>query len=347
MQTTDDWKFDDRKLKLFGVPIVAVMMNFLLHKELWYDPSWELLKELGVTLIFTFILWEVNCIVYLHARKKYPGFTNTKKRIRYQAILAFTFTILADVVVALVLWSIKIDDESINEITGPECYIYIFIPVIVLTAIYESVYFFHAWKDNVIKSEKIASAHLETQFEALKKQLDPHFLFNSLNTLASLIDHENEPAQEYLEHLSDVYRYVLETRNRTTVYLYEELEFLNAYLYLNEIRFRENIQVDNEIPRELYQYHIPALSLQTLVENAIKHNMVSREKPLFIRIFKDGDYITVSNNKQIKTRLEKSTGLGLNNLIQRYQLLTKQPVKIQNQEDQFIVSLPILNPSFI
>ncbi len=336
---------NDKWLRIIGIPLTAIFMSYIFHKEVWLQPGLPTLQAIGISAIFTIFIWEVNCQIYVRTRKRYPGFENTKQRIIFQGIFSIIFTILTNIIVKLILGYLDVDPQS--DISDPECFIFIFIPVVLISTIYESVYFFNAWKENVRKTEKLASMHLETQFEALKKQLDPHFLFNSLNTLASLIDINNESAQLYLEHLSDVYRYVLETRNKPTVTLTEELEFLEAYLYLNKIRFRENIQIKKDIPQDIQHYHIPSLSLQLLVENAIKHNIISKESPLNIHIFQDQGYLTILNNKQLKTRLERSTKLGLNNLIHRYKLLTTQPIEIENGQDKFSVKLPLLKPAYV
>jgi LytS/YehU family sensor histidine kinase len=194
----------------------------------------------------------------------------------------------------------------------------------------------------VQKTEALARENVQSQLETLKNQLDPHFLFNSLNTLASLIEEENIPAQTYLDRLSDVYRYVLINREKNTVTLEEEMQFLDAYVYLNKIRFRENLLIEKDIPAQTYHQHIAPLSLQMLIENAIKHNVISRENPLKIKILQDGDFLTVENNVQGKKIFEKSTKLGLQNIINRYRLLTPLGVEVSNTGTHFSVRLPLL-----
>ena len=147
--------------------------------------------------------------------------------------------------------------------------------------------------------------------------------------------------------MSDVYRYVLETRNKTTVSIEEELQFLEAYMYLNKVRFRDNLLISKDLSPGIYEKHIPALSLQLLVENAIKHNVISKENPLHIQIYSQGEEIVVENNKQIKSTLERSTRVGLNNIRERYQLLTARSISIRNTEDSFQVSLPLLQASYV
>lgn len=193
----------------------------------------------------------------------------------------------------------------------------------------------------------LARVSVELQLAVLKSQLDPHFLFNSLNTLASMID-DNEPASAYLNQLADVYRYVLVNRKKNLVSLDEEMRFSNAYIYLNKTRFRENLQVEKQIIPATLGRRIAPLSLQLLVENAIKHNVVSKEHPLVIKILEDGsDYLVVANNVQAKTILrsggrDESTRIGLQNFRERYRLLTNQSIDITSDASQFRVRIPLL-----
>jgi LytS/YehU family sensor histidine kinase len=216
------------------------------------------------------------------------------------------------------------------------------VPVVFVTLVYESVYFYKNWEQNVKKSETLARANVQNQLEGLKRQLDPHFLFNSLNTLAALIDDKNEPAQKYLSLLADVYRYVLVSREKDTVTLEEEMAFLDAYLYLNKTRFRDNLQVETQLAETCMQKQVAPMSLQMLVENAIKHNVVSKDKPLTISIHGDDEGLLVSNNIQEKQILESSTKVGLQNIVQRYSLLTHTPVNIWKEDNYFKVKLPFI-----
>jgi LytS/YehU family sensor histidine kinase len=218
------------------------------------------------------------------------------------------------------------------------------IPTIIVTLIYESVFFFESWKANVKKTETLARENVQSQLDTLKNQLDPHFLFNSLNTLASLIDDENKSAQEYLDRLSDVYRYVLISKDKNTVTVEEEMQFLDAYIYLNKVRFRENLQIEKQVSKQAYHQQVAPLSLQMLIENAIKHNIISKDKPLKIKISEDSEgYLQIENNIQEKKTFEKSTKVGLQNIINRYQLLTDKQVEIVKNTDFFKVRIPLLH----
>lgn len=341
----------DKWLRIIGVPIIASIMSMIFKFEIWYDiGSFQWVKGLGIALFMTICIWEVNRYIFIRMRKKYPGYNNTRRRIIVQSIVSFLYTMVTSITLDfLVHNTIGAEFDKPYSLNYFSCALISLAPVIFMTAIYESVYFFNELKIYIRQNEAMARMNLQMQFETLKKQLDPHFLFNSLNTLASLIDLENQPAQHYLERLSDVYRYVLETRDKNTVTVREELNFLEAYVYLIKVRFRENLVVNYKLPESIYDKHIPAFSLQLLVENAIKHNIISRDKPLTISVTEAGGNIIVENNKQIKTSLnpQSSTRVGLQNIINRYRLLTSEQIEIFNGENNFKVSLPVLAESKI
>jgi two-component system LytT family sensor kinase len=201
------------------------------------------------------------------------------------------------------------------------------------------------WK-NAVKQESTKQeivAKTETaKFESLKNQLDPHFLFNSLNVLTSLIGENPQQAERFTTKLSKVYRYVLEQRNKDLVPLEEELKFAKTYMELLGMRFEEAVQFnipDNISTNEL---KIVPLSLQLLLENAVKHNVVSTSKPLTINIYEEGSYLMITNNVNPKEAIGKSTKIGLQNIADRYGLITDKGVKIENNNKTFKVSLPLL-----
>ena len=332
----------EKYIRRIGIPLLALLLSLFYHHQLPYKEQFSFVTCFAVSLIFTFCLWEGNLAIVMRMRQAYPTLGETSRRIMAQSALGLLCTSL----IALVLPQLIQQVVGMDLFAGQSQFILFLVclvPTICISAIYESAYFFEAWKRDVHRSEVLARENLVSQFEALKSQVDPHFLFNSLNTLAALIDEQNEPALKYLDQLSDVYRYVLLSKDRPTVPLQEELAFLDAYLYLNKTRFRENFQIQNELSAEYHQHHVAPLSLQMLVENAIKHNVVSKEKPLCIQLFHESpDTITVQNNVQGKTVLEKSTKVGLQNIINRYKFLNNRQIEILHQGGLFTVRIPLL-----
>jgi len=199
--------------------------------------------------------------------------------------------------------------------------------------------FLMEWRQTAVEMERFKNESLKSKYESLKNQVNPHFLFNSLNALSSLVYDDQAKAVEFIRKLSQVYRYVLENKDHELVPLDDELEFLRNYIFLQKIRFGENLIV--EINRGNFAGYVPPLGIQLLVENAIKHNIVSENKPLKINIIINDETYSISNNIQEKLTKD-STGIGLNNLMSRYEFLTKKPVKISNKNQIFDVRLPAL-----
>ena len=190
--------------------------------------------------------------------------------------------------------------------------------------------------------EQLQKENFKAQLESLKSQIDPHFLFNSLNILGSLIYKDPGKAVQFLGQLSKVYRVVLDSGRKQTVTLEGELELVNAYIYLLKTRFGDNLQIQTDIPLDRMHYLVPPTSVQMLVENAVKHNGYSAEEPLTIKIFVADKMLIVTNNLQPRLDKEGSTKIGLQNIVNRYRFLTDKPVEIEPTPGEFTVRLPLL-----
>ncbi|MBN2173287.1 MAG: histidine kinase [Bacteroidales bacterium] len=183
-----------------------------------------------------------------------------------------------------------------------------------------------------------------SQFETLKSQVNPHFLFNSLNVLSSLIFIDQQKASKFVRQLSQVYRYVLDHKDMDLITIREEFPFIEAYLFLIKTRFDQNLEVEIDIPEEKRSFKIAPMVIQLLLENAVKHNIISKLKPLTIKMFiDDGQFLTVRNNLQMKSSTERSSGTGLNNIKKRYEYLTNKKVSIEQNENYYQVKIPLLD----
>jgi hypothetical protein len=220
-----------------------------------------------------------------------------------------------------------------------------FIPTLIITFLISI--FMHGrafllnWKETLIEAERLKKEQISARYEALKSQVNPHFLFNSLNVLASLVHQDADRAEQFIRRLSAVYRYILESRDREVVPLAEELTTLRAYLFLMDTRFGASLQLDLRIP-EPATGQIAPLTLQMLVENALKHNEASKAHPLRIEIFQENEHLVVRNNLQPKNSLLESTGIGLDNIQARYHILTGKPVLLSNNSGFFTVKIPVI-----
>jgi hypothetical protein len=220
----------------------------------------------------------------------------------------------------------------------------VFSVVIMLSAFYLtiSIRAFQQLRDVQLKAERLEKEALLSQFEALKNQLSPHFLFNSLSILTSLIHEDIALSEQFIKQLSKAYRYILEQRDQDKVPLKTELDFIKAYTFLLQIRFEHKFEVLIDVPQESQlQCWIAPLTLQLLVENAVKHNRMSVQEQLLVRIYRQDDWLVVENTIQARDQPEPSTGMGLQNIINRYALLTDRAVTVNREENLFVVKIPI------
>jgi two-component system LytT family sensor kinase len=213
---------------------------------------------------------------------------------------------------------------------------------IILSFFYIRIILNH-WKKSIENGERLKRESITAQYETLKNQVNPHFLFNSLNTLSTLITQNPEVADHFIKRLSEVYRYVLEFKDKEVVDIGTELKFTDSYLYLQKIRFGENLIIKNRITGG--DFYIAPLTIQILLENAIKHNIISDEKPLTIELRDEESYIIVENNLQKKKVIESKEKIGLNNIKSRYEALSDKPVIIEESDKSFKVKIPLLYSS--
>ena len=193
-----------------------------------------------------------------------------------------------------------------------------------------------------LRMRELEKQNILSQFEVLKNQINPHFLFNSMNTLSALISVDPKKAIHFTNQFSRLYRSMLELREQMVISLEEEFNFLKTYLNLQQMRFDENLILEIQMPDDAGQYSLPPFTLQFLVENALKHNIVSNTYPLTIRLYQEKDCLVVANNLQRRGSVEDSTGTGLKNLKARYQLLGIEHFEIIEENDWFIVKAPLI-----
>lgn len=197
------------------------------------------------------------------------------------------------------------------------------------------------WKQSAVEAEKYQKESITAQYNSLKSQVNPHFLFNSLNALTNLVYEDQDKAAKFIKQLSEVYRYVLDTQSKEVVSLKEELEFLDSYIFLQKIRFGDNLKIQVDLMKT--KSMVAPLALQLLIENAIKHNIVSSDDPLKIKLTGNGKFIIIENDLQRKTTLgEPSQGIGLENIKNRYKFLSPISVEVSETNGKFIVKLPII-----
>ena len=215
---------------------------------------------------------------------------------------------------------------------------------ILISSAYTVFFYFMQWERTWRESNDLRNENLQSQFNALKSQVNPHFLFNNLNTLSGLIAENPAAATEFVQKLANVYRYVLQSMDKRLVELETELNFLDAYIYILKMRFEQGLTVDIDIPPEVVHYAIAPLTLQILLENAVKHNIISAEHPLQVTIAYQNDCsLIVKNNIQKKIAREStSTNVGLQNIYRRYRFLEKRQICIEETSAEFLVRIPLI-----
>jgi LytS/YehU family sensor histidine kinase len=217
---------------------------------------------------------------------------------------------------------------------------------LIVTLLYGKIYELLNHQQNMaVENEQLRSENLLTRYNMLVSQINPHFFFNSLNSLSMLVRaRDNDNALTYIDRLSDTFRYIIQRGQNEMTSLEGELEFLAGYKYLNEVRYADKLFIDIEIEDSYLDWMLPTLSLQPLIENAVKHNTITHSKPLHVKIFTREGELLVSNRIMPKIVPEEGTGIGLENLSSRYKLLAQRDIIVVNDGETFTVRLPLMYP---
>lgn len=336
--------FDDRWLMVFGIPAASFFVSAMMFGDQFEQNIFYNLSRCSlVSIIYTIIYWFTFRQIFIELRKRYPAVKDSAKRITLQVIL-----ILIAYVVIKLLMDIFIDDYlhyfvGLQDPNGVSMILASLMLTFFIVAVYESMFFYSRLQKSILEKEQLERENIHSQLEGLKNQVNPHFLFNSLNTLTYLIPEDQELAVRFVQQLSKVYRYILEIGDRKLICLSEELEFLESYVFLLKERFGENFKVDINIPNEFLSMKVVPLSIQILIENAIKHNIISALKPLKIEIsVENNQKLIVKNNLQKKNQVMNSTKVGLQNIKNRYSFFSDQKVEVFATADSFVVSIPLI-----
>ncbi|AZQ45206.1 histidine kinase [Nonlabens ponticola] len=303
-----------------------------------------LAESFAINFLFAFTLTLVNETYFSYLTTIFPWTTAAVKRLLVgilgSCVLTMIALFLVRVFVAIVIYGRTLDNFIESE--RMQFYIIGVIFTLVISVIFHAIYFYKELQQAKIQEQKVIAGSATAQFDALKNQLDPHFLFNSLNVLVSLIEENQDAAVKFTTSLSKVYRYVLEQRGKQLVSVQEELEFARLYVQLLKMRFEDSLIVDIADSSVLPDQYIVPLSLQLLIENAVKHNVVSSSQPLHLSIHPAGDKLVVSNTLSPKKVLSTTTGVGLQNIASRYGLISTQQMSVLKSETHFNVQLPML-----
>lgn len=323
---------------VFGIviPLISGMINVnnLTH--------WQVKFSFLYTILIAFIIWEGNRYLHFSLRSYFNWYNKPIRKIAVVLIAISFYTVPVSVLLLLGWYSVFEQGRPNRQVIVISTLI-IMICVIFIAHVYETVFLVKESENEMLRNEQLERAKAEAELEILKSQIDPHFIFNSLNTLSHLIEEKPAKAKLFNDHLADVYRYILQHKERELVLLRDEMHFLHNYFSLLCIRFENAVQLRSEIDESQYEaWLIPPISLQLLAENAIKHNEFSDSNPLVIYVQQKGESLTVSNRLNRKELRKESSKTGLSNLNERYKLITQKEITIAATADIFVVQLPLL-----
>lgn len=302
-------------------------------------------KEYTINLMYSVIIYMANAYLFLYLLQRFDRNLFGPKSFPISIVGTVSVSLLA-LFFTRFLHRVVLEGLPAQEFWARESLKYYWVSMaiaFVVAVIFYAFFYFKFRQESMFKEQKIIAGTASAKFDALKNQLDPHFLFNSLNVLTSLIEENPQQAQKFTTSLSKVYRYVLEQKNKNLVSVDEELQFAKTYVRLLKMRFEGSIIFDIPETSQDPEAKIVPLSLQLLLENAVKHNVATASKPLHIEVFEEDGGLVVHNNLQEKQTVKKSSGVGLRNIRQRYGILTDKTVEIEKTDSDFSVRLPILS----
>lgn len=335
-------RLNDRWCRIIGIPLVALMSNIIFYYDMNEKHGFSFVKDYTYNLVTAALLWEANRQVILYTRKRFSSLQDSGKRIKWTAVGCVAITVLIMTSISafydLTDWwgyDYKLKNYLYNNFAAlTYC--------LLIGGIYEGTYYFRKWRNSEVEAEKLKRENLQSQLDSLKQQVSPHFLFNSLNTLSSLMRKDVDRAELFLDELSKVYRYLLRNNEDMLIDLETELEFIGSYFHLLQTRFGDAVQLLVNVEGTAKGFMLPPLTLQLLIENAVKHNIIEKDMPLIIEIKTVGETLTVKNNLQRKTLKLPSNHVGLSNIAAKYKLLNAPEIEIKENAKEFAVRIPLL-----
>ncbi|OXG09067.1 histidine kinase [Flavobacterium araucananum] len=293
----------------------------------------DIIINSSITLLFSVFIWYYN----IYSLPKFSSQRTHTSLFNWKLLLSVLMGILVMVILVIghqELFQIsKMDAPIMFELRGILINLIVYMFLHLLFQNYQT-------QQMGVELERTKAVNLGAQYELLKQQVNPHFLFNSLNTLKSMVDIQDPQSSDFILKLSDFYRFTLESRKLDLIPLREELQILDSYVYLLKARFEDGFVLENQVDQKQYDSAVPPFTLQLLIENCIKHNVVSLDKPLYIKLYTDGDFLVIENKIQLK-RGVLSTGVGLDNINQRFMHLIHKEIEIEKNETIFKVKIPM------
>ncbi len=318
-----------------GISILMIIPRIFNHV---FFNLFDTLRDASLTYLFTILLWYCNFLFNAWEERR------RREKSGHQSfpVLRLLFTSIIALAVMYPLSSLlRIRTDS--ELSRTEFLVYRgFVINLFMFIVVYSLNLFKRYRFTELENQELKTENLDAQLGQLRNQLNPHFLFNSLNTLKVMVKEANPKSMEFIIKTAELYRYLLQSQTTDLVSLKEELQVANAFVFILQQRFEQGLLVNIEIPAELLNKKIPPFAIQLLIENAIKHNIISNSKPLTISVYSSGnESISVANSLQRRRSMEASTKIGLKNLEKRYKLIGSRSIEIMEDEAKFSVKLPL------
>lgn len=324
-------------IRFLGITVISFFTVFI---DFGYNQvESDIFKAFLISFVRTALIWNGSMFIIQYAISRFSLFKQTAKLIIFQVVTlsAFVFVVeWAEIQAVETFLKVSIPTPSrITLIVGS------MLITFMISSIYASVAFFIQWKENLLRTQALEKANLEARYDTLRNQVNPHFLFNSLNTLLMLVN-DNPVASKYVESISEIMRYMLQSRDKEVVLLRDELKIARDYVFIQQSRFGDKLQVEFDVPEKYFHFAVPPLALQMLLENALKHNVVSKDDPLLVRIYtRENTYLVVENTMKAKIDKDPSTGVGLENIQNRYLHLIGKSIVVKQENGMFVVMLPL------
>lgn len=331
--------FNDRWFRVVGLLFFGLIIPPIFFANTYENWAgyWQ---SVVISMLYTVITWETARQIFMRVNRRFPDLSDNRERVLWILGLICLIPLVICPLLNLLLVQLLERSHLVKNPSWVQKFGSSYILMLSVGAVYEGARYFFLLQKTVLEKEQLERDHLASQLDSLRNQVNPHFLFNSLNTLAYLIPEEPEKAVRFVQQLSRVYRYVLEHRDEKITALHDELDFLKSYNFLLKERFGDNLRIEIHDLKQEMQAGIVPLTLQMLFENAIKHNVISKEKPLLIEVFSEADHLVVRNTLQRKNQVMHSTGVGLENIRQRYKILTGTDIVVSETDGFFTVKLP-------
>jgi hypothetical protein len=336
----------DTRLRWLGPLVLFGFGTVFFRLEVYLEGSRAtILRFVCVAIASGYLFWMLARWMVLRVQRRFPGLENTRKRL---LVLALELPILVNlavffrIIVHALLQHKRVNPTLLDYVTTAGIQVFYHC---VYFGVYEGWYVLRQWRQTFEENEELLKVQWQARFDSLKNQVNPHFLFNSLNTLSSLIDESPRLATAFVDELSSVYRYLLRSNEADLASLADELRFIQSYFHLLKTRYGRGIALEQAIDPAWLEYRLPPLTLQLLVENAVKHNAILPDQPLTVSLRTDAfGRLLVSNNLQRKVTKIESNKVGLSNIAARFRLLGQAEPLVEERNGWFTVTLPLVAP---